>query len=350
MKKSYVLLIAHLFALSAEARLRKKISRDLQEKRSDDGGAEASTRIIGGTYAVEDRFSFAVSLQTSGHFCGGSLIAKDMVLSAAHCAYDGGTPNYDAVIKQHDHSEWWDQDLDRVDAAREYIHPDYSENTNNFDVMVVKLARPTSANVATVKLNSSNSKPFPNASVSVVGWGVTQTGYTSDELKEVEVKAVSQASCRSSYGFNTITDTMLCAADPNEDSCQGDSGGPLFLKGENASEDEQVGIVSWGYGCADSNYPGVYVRVSAVHDFIKGIVCDHSQDEDARSRFQCTSGSSISGSSISGSSITPSPTPDSSVAATDDLDYYDDSIVDDDDDWWDSWTNTVSNWWDSWWN
>jgi len=346
MKTSSVLLIAHICSLSAEARLWKNTSRDLQENRSDDGGgAEASTRIINGDVAEEDRFSFAVSLQTSGHFCGGSLIAKDMVLSAAHCAYDEGTPNYDAVIKQHDHSEWYDQDLDRVDAVREYIHPNYSENTNNFDVMVVKLARPTSANVATVKLNSSNSKPSPNASVTVVGWGITQTGNTSDELKEVEVKVVSQASCRSSYGFNTITDTMLCAADPNEDSCQGDSGGPLFLKGENASEDEQVGIVSWGYGCADSNYPGVYVRVSAVHDFIKGIVCDHSQDEDARSRFQC-----ISGSSISGSSITPSPTPDSTVAATDDLDYYDDFIVDEDDDWWNSWTNTVSNWWDSWLN
>jgi len=348
MKTSSVLLIAHLFALSAEARLWKKTSRDLQENRSGDGGgAEASTRIINGDVAEEDRFSFAVSLQTSGHFCGGSLIAKDMVLSAAHCAYDEGTPNYDAVIKQHDHSEWYDQDLDRVDAVREYIHPNYSENTNNFDVMVVKLARTTSANVATVKLNSSNSKPSSNASVTVVGWGITQTGNTSDELKEVEVKVVSQASCRSLYiaSINKITDTMLCAADPNEDSCQGDSGGPLFLKGDNASEDEQVGIVSWGYGCADSNYPGVYVRVSAVHDFIKGIVCDHSQDEDARSRFQC-----ISGSSSSGSSITPSPTPDSSDAATDDLDYYDDFIVDEDDDWWNSWTNTVSNWWDSWLN
>lgn len=349
MKTSTILLIAQLFVLPIEARLWQKIAnaRDLQ-RQSDDGSIEATTRIIGGGEAEEDRYSFAVSFQQLGsHFCGGSLIARDMVLSAAHCA-DTGIPNYDAVIGRHDHDEW---DGDRVDVMRQYIHPNYSESTNNYDIMVVKLSRPTNANVATVKLNSSNSIPSSGEAVTVVGWGVTDLGSTSDELNEVEVSVVSQASCRSSYGSNLIKDEMLCAADPNEDSCQGDSGGPLFLKGANAESDVQVGVVSWGYGCADAYYPGVYARVSSAYDWIRDRVCEYSQDEDARSEFQCTG--------------TPPPSPGGTFYDYDDINYddisyddvtFDDFIYDDDDfadvvdDWWNSWTNTVNDWWNSWWN
>mmetsp|Transcript_759 Transcript_759/g.1205 ORF Transcript_759/g.1205 Transcript_759/m.1205 type:complete len:344 (+) Transcript_759:265-1296(+) len=343
MKTSSAILLAQLFALSTEARLWQKASRDLQEKRSDDGGdVVKSTRIVGGYEATEDRYSFAVSLQTSSHFCGGSLLAKDMVLSAAHCADGGSLPRYDVVIGRHDHDEYWDGD--RVDVAREYIHPNYNEFTNNYDVMVVKLARSTRADVATIKLNSSTSKPSSGQPVTVVGWGVTESGYTSDELREVEVTAVSPFSCRSSYGFDVITDEMLCGGDPYEDSCQGDSGGALFLKGDSAEDDLQVGIVSWGYGCADRNYPGVYARVSSAYDWVRDIVCENSQDEDARSRYQCTG-------AVSGNS-TPAPTPESTFVATvDDFDYIDDYSNDDIlDDWWASWTNTVSSWLDSWWN
>mmetsp|Transcript_6478 Transcript_6478/g.9455 ORF Transcript_6478/g.9455 Transcript_6478/m.9455 type:complete len:379 (-) Transcript_6478:116-1252(-) len=356
MKTSPILVITQLFILSTEARLWQKISnaRDLQERQSDDGSIEATTRIFGGGEAEEDRYSFTVSFQQFGsHFCGGSLIARDMVLSAAHCA---DVYSYDAVIGRHDHDEW---DGDRVDVIWQYIHPNYSDSTNNYDIMVVKLSRPTSANVATVKLNSSNSIPSSGQSVTVVGWGVTELGSTSDELNEVEVTVVSQASCRSSYGSNLIKDEMLCAADPNQDSCQGDSGGPLFLKGADAESDVQVGVVSWGYGCADEFYPGVYARVSSAYDWIKDKVCEHSQDEDARSEFQC----------IGSSNSTPPPSPGGTFS-TDDVNYddinyddfnyddinYDDFSYDDDDfvdavdNWWNSWTNTVNDWWNSWWN
>ncbi len=226
MKTFPILLITQVCIFSIEARLWQQTSRDLQgQSDDDDGSAKASTRIIGGGEAEEDRYSFAVSFQQSGfHFCGGSLIARDMVLSAAHCA-DAGIPNYDAVIGRHDHDE---TDGDRVDVMRQYIHPKYRIFAKNYDVMVVKLSRPTNADVATVKLNLSNSIPFSGEAVTVVGWGVTELGSTSDELNEVEVSVVSQASCRSSYGINAITDEMLCAADPNEDSCQGDSGVHCF--------------------------------------------------------------------------------------------------------------------------
>lgn len=348
--KTSVLLIAQICSLSAEARLWKK-TRDLQD------GA-ASTRIIGGGEAKEDRFSYAVSLHTEGnifqpgsHFCGASLIARDMVISAAHCA--GGS--YDAIIGRHDHG---DRDGETVDVVAEYTHPSYSKNTNNYDVMVLKLARPTEAVVTPVKINSSGSTPSTNAAVTVVGWGVTEWGSTSDELKEVEVTVVSEQSCRSSYyksyGYNAITDAMLCAADPGEDSCQGDSGGPLVVKGTNAEEDLLVGVVSWGQGCAEDNFPGVYTRVSSAYDWIRDTVCENSQDEDARSRFQCPN-STPTAPVVAETQADSGGATESTVSMSEEENdnsfdyYYYDEDDDNEDSWLSSWSETVESWWNSWW-
>ena len=76
-------------------------------------------------------------------------------------------------------------------------------------------------------------------------------GPSPDKLKHVELGYVTQSECNSDYSGG-IQDNMMCAADPGKDSCQGDSGGPLYDKDNNAV----VGVVSWGYGCADPSFPG----------------------------------------------------------------------------------------------
>ena len=304
--KTSVLLIAQIFALSAEARLWKKTLRDLQdEKQSEDGSDPSNTRIIGGFVASNDRFSYTVSLQDlfGNHFCGGSLIAKDMVLSAAHCG--GGSVN---VIIARD--VLTDSDGESIDVAQKNFHPGYDKNSNenNNDFLVLKLARSTTANAVPVKLNPSSSIPSDGADVTVVGWGVTNenSNSVSNNLMEVEVTSSSNSDCAASYGFSMITDAMLCAADPSQDSCQGDSGGPLVLKGNTAGDDVQVGVVSWGYGCADPNYPGVYARVSSGYSFIKEMVCEQSSDQDARNSFGCESSGITSIGSTSATSSTSS--------------------------------------------
>ncbi len=82
---------------------------------------------------------------------------------------------------------------------------------------------------------------------------------------------------------------MLCAADVGEDSCQGDSEGPLIFRGnyEHGSEDNLVGVVSWGFGCADSDFPGVYARVSSAYHWIRQEVCNGSMYPPAE--FNCDS-------------------------------------------------------------
>jgi len=111
--------------------------------------------------------------------------------------------------------------------------------------------------------------------VTVMGWGNTRdsffNGRPSDILLEVEVDIVSNAECNSDYGGG-VTSNMICAAREGKDACQGDSGGPLVVRGADYTQDVVVGIVSWGIGCANPRYPGVYSRISQGYDWISSIV------------------------------------------------------------------------------
>ena len=245
-------------------------------------------RIIGGSEASKGRYSYAVSLQDKlGHFCGGSLIAKDIVLSAAHCA--GGS--YSVAINRHDLDN---NNGEKISMKKEIKHPNYQASSTNRDYMIVVLSKPTNQNVALVKLNSSGSKPSVGQNLTVMGWGVTKPsgGNISDVLMKVNVNALSNNTCEASGDsqddyHGQITDWMLCANANNKDSCQGDSGGPLVIPGNssNGSSDTQVGVVSWGIGCAEKEFPGVYARISKEYSWIKEQVCKNSSNPPAS--FNC---------------------------------------------------------------
>jgi trypsin len=242
------------------------------------------TRIIGGNKAVEDRYAYAVSLSDSfGHFCGGSLIAEDVILSAAHCD-SGGKGNYKAIVGRHDHD---DNDGQELSVKEALPHPDYDDDTTDNDFMLVFLDESANSNTF-VKINSDAATPDIGAAVTVMGWGDIDPSdgqELSDELMEVQVNVITNRECDKSDGKfgsyeDQITSNMLCAREEGggEDSCQGDSGGPLVIKGAHASEDVQVGVVSWGIGCASKDYPGVYARVSAQYEWIKSEVCKGSKN------------------------------------------------------------------------
>ena len=126
----------------------------------------------------------------------------------------------------------------------------------------------------------------------VAGWGVTNQDSFEfpDVLMATEVDAVSNEECEASEGIidgwfgpqiesyaGQITDSMLCAEHIKErDSCQGDPGGPLVMEGSNGLADVQVGVVSWGFGCALDEFPGVYARVSIFYDWIREETCRRS--------------------------------------------------------------------------
>ncbi len=104
----------------------------------------------------------------------------------------------------------------------------------------------------------------------VSGWGaIREGGPISNTLRKVQIPMVSTAACNIFYGPGSITNQMVCAGytTGGKDSCQGDSGGPLITTV--AGVPIQIGIVSWGNGCALARYPGVYTRITSLYPWIK---------------------------------------------------------------------------------
>lgn len=107
-------------------------------------------------------------------------------------------------------------------------------------------------------------------------WGrIESSGSSSNTLLQVAVKVVSDETCSIAYGASFIGETMICAAEEGKDSCQGDSGGPLVWNEDGAGVYKQIGVVSWGRGCALPDYPGVYSRLANYYDWIVGIVANN---------------------------------------------------------------------------
>jgi len=129
-----------------------------------------------------------------------------------------------------------------------------------------------------VILNEDVNSPINEQAVTVIGYGTTaEDGFGTSILQEVEVNYIQPDTCNDAYSGGISAATMMCAGvGGGKDSCQGDSGGPLFTRSGDTFT--QVGIVSWGYGCARPEFPGVYSRVSGEIDWIKTQICNLSSD------------------------------------------------------------------------
>merc|ERR1712226_1297429 len=148
-------------------------------------------------------------------------------------------------------------------------HPDYNPSTLDYDYMMLRLSGSSAYEPVTLDDGSTNLSA--GTDLTVMGWGTTSSGGSSSSvLLEVEVDAWSQTDCNAAYspqGY-PITDRMICAARPTKDSCQGDSGGPII----DTASGVQIGVVSWGFGCADPDFPGVYARVSDQINWIQDYI------------------------------------------------------------------------------
>lgn len=226
-------------------------------------GTTQSQSIVGGVEVERNRYPYQVALidSTGSLVCGGSLVDKDWVLSAAHCQGYASQ----VLIGSHDLTDG-SEDREEIEIACETAHPAYNFWTLNNDYMMVNLKQSSQFSPVTLDMGSANL--VSDTDLTVMGWGTTEYGGNiSPVLLEAETDYVTNSKCNSYYSGD-ITSNMMCAARDGIDSCQGDSGGPLIIKGADASDDVQVGIVSWGIGCADPNYPGVYARVSEKIDWI----------------------------------------------------------------------------------
>jgi hypothetical protein len=237
-------------------------------------------RIHGGWDAVEDRYSYAqvnLKWREKGHQCGGSLIAPDFVLTAAHCV-----DTFDAIeIGKYEKLNVLDKSESFVSVLEE-IHPGYNEETTRFDVMLVQL-NGTSTMATPIRINQNSLVPKDGDMLTVIGFGYNADYELPGVLQETDVEYDVNEQCDDIVDENDITldgdlyPDMMCAGSQGRDSCYGDSGSPLVIKGKTEAEDVQVGLVSWGYECAGT-LPGVYSRLSHWENyaFIEQTVCQKS--------------------------------------------------------------------------
>jgi len=231
--------------------------------------------IVGGV-EVQPEFKYPwtadLFYKVGGHFCGGSLINSTWILTAAHCSTGMRPSSVGVQVHRHDLSSSANSESGVVrDVKTIVIHPEYSGIFFDNDVALWELSAPIT-NVPFVTLDTDGSYSTVGALATVAGWGATREGGRgSDILLEVDVPILSNEKCRQQYN-GRIRDSMICAGydQGGKDSCQGDSGGPLFVNKNN--KPVQIGVVSWGEGCARAGSPGVYARVSYLMDFINDTI------------------------------------------------------------------------------
>merc|ERR1711997_1251632 len=245
--RAAIVIAACLAVASARSFSKKALSTPL---------ARGGDRIVGGTDAYPGEFPHQIMLTRGvggSLMCGGSIVGSNKVITAGHCCDGMSASKLGVEVGSHN---LYEDDPDQASFAVSDVglHEGYDSWNINNDICRLTLEGP-----------ASMGESAEGTMCAVSGWGTTtEGGSLARVLQKVDVPVVSDEHCRDSYGQDDITDSMICAGldQGGKDSCQGDSGGP-FMCGNQLS-----GVVSWGYGCAEAGYPGVYTQTSYFVDWV----------------------------------------------------------------------------------
>jgi secreted trypsin-like serine protease len=242
--------------------------------------------IIGG-HPVSEHPAYFVQLVDSATasegFCGGTLVAPRVVVTAAHCIDPAQVRSLHVVLGMADGQNLQLNHPVKVEGV--VVHPEFGNADNRNDIAVLYLEDYSNVEfeMPVVPLAFSRDSNLPETSpyqkIRVIGLGnTTSIGWLFDGvIREVELGVVPIARCDDKYG--SVDHTQICAGDMHTggvDSCQGDSGGPMLAKDMSGAW-TLVGIVSYGEGCAQKSAPGVYTRVASFASFIDDAVVTLTQ-------------------------------------------------------------------------
>ncbi|MEU5348324.1 serine protease [Streptomyces sp. NPDC020766] len=220
--------------------------------------------IVGGSTTTAATYPYVMQITDSSQnqFCGGTLVSATKVVTAAHCMVDETTSSV-RVVGGRTYRNGTNGTVSRV--SKIWINPSYVDAEQGDDVAVLTLSTSMPYTPISYVSSSETSVYAAGTTARILGWGTTSSGgSSSNQLRTATVPTVSNATCSSAYGSSYISSDMVCAGytSGGVDTCQGDSGGPLIIGGKLA------GITSWGYGCADAAYPGVYSRLTTFSSLV----------------------------------------------------------------------------------
>ncbi len=248
------------------------------EEEQEEVAEEERSGIVGGTQTTIEARPWQISLQTSGgsHFCGGTILGDSWVVTANHCVAGTSASSLRVVAgaTNRNGSGGQSRKVSQIIRYSGYVTPEQGK-----DIALLKLTTP-------LDLTGSKAKAIPYATAATVadgriepgiiatvsGWGSLSSGSSAlpANLQTVDVPIVSNTQADQAYPENITADQLGAGliGIGGKDSCQGDSGGPLVVPdGEGGVV--LAGVVSWGYGCAAPQYPGMYARVSSFASWIE---------------------------------------------------------------------------------
>ncbi|XP_062401679.1 elastase-1-like [Sardina pilchardus] len=240
----------------------------------------AQGRVVGGSVASPNSWPWQISLQyKSGsnfyHTCGGSLVKRGWVMTAAHCVDSSRT--WQVVLGEHTlYNNRGNEQI--IGVSQVYIHPGWNSNSvaGGYDIALLRLASEATLNsyVQLASLPPSGEILPHNNPCYITGWGLTSTGGSlSSQLKQAYLPLVGHSTCSSSgWWGSTVKTTMVCGGGGSDSGCNGDSGGPLNCQVNGKYAVHGIASFVSGWGCNYPQKPTVFTRVSAYIGWMEGIM------------------------------------------------------------------------------
>jgi len=231
-------------------------------------------KVVGGFQSVAGDWPWSCSMRSSGrHICGGSLIAPDWVVTAAHCV---GSPASTYTVQIGVHDRTLPEPYAKTFQVRRVVaHPSYNSRLIQHDIALLQIDPVGTYNDYIMPVCwPQPTQNFAGQTCIATGWGSTQSGGAVTRYQmEVAMPVLTDAACKAKFGGtnNMLNDTTACCAGitgANKDTCQGDSGGPLVVKDTDGFW-KLIGLTSWGYGCGDG---GVYTKCSFFRSWVEQIM------------------------------------------------------------------------------